>query len=361
MSGPPLLLLAVALAPAGLAAGEPEYTPSLQLIWQRLGDLNGEKGSVESAEFSPDGTLIASGSKYDNQVIVWRVADGTVLWRTTVEEEVECVAFSPDGRYLATGGEDDLLRLWNATDGKLLRSVPHGDAIDGCRWSTSGKFIATGQEQGRVTLWSMPEGKAIASATHGDTVNSIDFSRGDRLMATAGDNAEVRLWDTDGLKLLRVLRSPVKQSGQKGVVEFSQVSVRFSPDGRYVASTGYGGYVNLFRVEDGAVAATTNHTGVKMEAIEFTRDGRFLVSTGHDRRIRIYRVPDLHVVHTTDAVGNGEYLHFDPKGNLLVSAHEDGLLRLWLWQSGDPMINTKEHQRLKVRQAGAAARRKQAK
>jgi WD40 repeat protein len=356
-----LPMTAILLLLVAAAAQSPEYTPSLQLIWQRLGDLNGEKGSVESAEFSPDGTLIASGSKYDNQVVVWRVADASALWRMTVEEEVECVSFSPDGRYLATGGEDDQLRLWRAGEGKLIKSVPHGASIDGCRWSNSGKLIATGQEEGRVTLWSMPEGKAIASVEHGDTVNSIDFTQDDRLMVTAGDNAQIRLWRTDDLAPVRTLRSPVKQSGQKGVVEFSQVSVRFSPDGRYVASTGYGGYVHLFRVEDGAVVALANQTAVKMEAIEFTRDGRYLVSTGHDARIRIYRVPDLHVVHTTAPVGNGEYLHFDRRGNLLVSAHEDGLLRLWLWQSGDPEVNMREHTQLRVRQAEAAKRRKNAK
>lgn len=351
-------MLALVLAwPLLLSAQAPDYTPSLQLIWQRLGDLNGEKGSVESAEFSPDGTLVASGSKYDNQVVVWRVADATVAWRMTVDQEVECVSFSPDGRFLATGGEDDQLRLWNASDGRLVKSIPHGASIDGCRWSIDGKYIATGQEHGRVTLWRMPEGQSTAFVEHGDTVNSIDFSPDGKLMATAGDNAQIRLWRTGDLSPVRSLRSPLKLDGQKGAVEFSQVSVRFSPDGRHVASTGYGGFIHLFRVDDGSVAAVANHTTVKMEAIEFTRDGRFLISTGHDARIRIYRMPDLHVVHTTTAVGNGEYLHFDKRGNLLVSAHEDGILRLWLWQSGDPMVNMKEHLELKKRQAEAAARR----
>ena len=46
--------------------------PSIQLLWSRLGDLNGQDGAVESAEFSPDGKFIVSGSKYDNRVMVWR-------------------------------------------------------------------------------------------------------------------------------------------------------------------------------------------------------------------------------------------------------------------------------------------------
>ena len=50
---------------------------SLNLVWARLADVNGEEGSIESAEFSPDSRFIVTGSKFDNQVIMWRTSDGT--------------------------------------------------------------------------------------------------------------------------------------------------------------------------------------------------------------------------------------------------------------------------------------------
>lgn len=74
---------------------------ALNLIWSRVADVNGEAGSIESAEFSPDGRRIVSGSKFDNSVIMWRTSDGHELWRATVAAEIERVGWSPDGKVVA--------------------------------------------------------------------------------------------------------------------------------------------------------------------------------------------------------------------------------------------------------------------
>jgi WD40 repeat protein len=72
-----------------------------------LRTLTGHKSFVTSVAFSPDGHLLASGSR-DNTVKLWRVADGMLL--QTYDQEtgtgVLCVRFSPDGRLLAYGRVD---------------------------------------------------------------------------------------------------------------------------------------------------------------------------------------------------------------------------------------------------------------
>ena len=61
---------------------------------------------------------------------------------------------------------------------------------------------------------------------------------------------------------------------------------------------------------------------------------------------------------TSQQTGRAEHLDFSPNGATLVSAHEDGTIRLWLWHSGDEVVNWKHHRALQKRQkAKAAARR----
>jgi len=91
---------------------KPISTLNLVPVWTRVGDSQGvvdeehDIASVESAEFSPDGTLIASGAKKGREVRVWDTATGAMLWEQKHDQEVEVVAFTRDGRYLATGGEN---------------------------------------------------------------------------------------------------------------------------------------------------------------------------------------------------------------------------------------------------------------
>ncbi len=124
--------------PRDVRAGE---QLNLLLVWQRVADFNGEQGSVESAEFSPDGKLVATCSKYSNEIKVWRMDDGALVWGQTVESEQERAGFSPDGKMLATGGEDALLRVWDVRDGKLLKTFPHDQSIDALAWSHDGRML----------------------------------------------------------------------------------------------------------------------------------------------------------------------------------------------------------------------------
>ena len=66
---------------------------------------------VNSVAFSPDGTMIASGSN-DGTIKLWNL-EGRVL--KTFDGHQGCVrsvTFSPDGTMIASGGEDKKIKLW---------------------------------------------------------------------------------------------------------------------------------------------------------------------------------------------------------------------------------------------------------
>ena len=69
----------------------------LTRVWSRMADVMGEFGSVESAEFSPDSEFIATGTKYDNNVRVFRTVDGVMQWQRELPAEIERVAWNGDG------------------------------------------------------------------------------------------------------------------------------------------------------------------------------------------------------------------------------------------------------------------------
>jgi WD40 repeat protein len=339
------LLGAIGAGVAGLAGAQApaptQGVPFLRPVWSRVADLNGELGSVECAEFSADGRLIATATKYSNDISVWRVADGSLVWSTKAEQEVERVAFSPDGSMLAAGGEDDLLRLFVPSDGKLIRTLPHGSGIDSLRWSHDGSLLATGEESGTVRLWSMPAGKQLKEGKINGAINELDFTADGKLLLVVGDRSGARLFNTADMSVARILQREGKATTIAG---------RISPDGRFAAVGGHDGIIDVWRLADGEWVRRLNYTGRKIETLTFSPDGGYLLYAGHDPHIRAIRLSDWTLVHESMPVDNAEYVTFSRNGSFVASAHQDGLVRLWVWMRGDAELNKRLHTELMKRQ-----------
>ena len=82
--------------------------------------LTGHTDGVTSLAFSPDGTTLASGGSFNDEMVrLWDVA----TWKPKITltghtSHVSSVAFSPDGNTLASGSADRTVRLWEVRTGK---------------------------------------------------------------------------------------------------------------------------------------------------------------------------------------------------------------------------------------------------
>ena len=74
--------------------------------------LEGHTEAVSSIAFSPDGTILSSGS-LDDTILLWDVATGNATLLEGHTDNVFSVAFSPDGMLLSSGSEDGTILLWD--------------------------------------------------------------------------------------------------------------------------------------------------------------------------------------------------------------------------------------------------------
>jgi WD40 repeat protein len=99
---------------------------------------------------SPDGKLIAAGSD-DGELQVWDFVTRRLVHAISLSQaEVTAVAFSPDSTLIATGSyEDGTLRLVDAATGKLLSEIQVSMfGVGGVAFSPDGKYIVTPSNDG---------------------------------------------------------------------------------------------------------------------------------------------------------------------------------------------------------------------
>jgi WD40 repeat protein len=112
---------------------------------------------------SPDGKLIAAGSD-DGELQVWNVLTRKLMYATSLSwAQVTAVAFSPDSSLIATGSyHDGRLRLVDAATGKLLSEIQVSMfGVGALAFSPDGKYLVTPSNSGMLDNRKLTRGGTI--------------------------------------------------------------------------------------------------------------------------------------------------------------------------------------------------------
>tara|TARA_B110000208_G_C11732577_1_gene416949 strand:- start:3 stop:1511 length:1509 start_codon:yes stop_codon:yes gene_type:complete len=177
--------------------------------------LLGHSNWVNSARFSPDGSLAVSGSD-DKTVRIWDVASHacTVLLYDH-SAAVKSVDFEPiTGTSIASGSTDKTIKLWDLrvapADGPRTTfsmgstlvqhyADAHDDAIESIKFHPSGNFLLSASRDSTLRVWDIREGHLVYTLRgHAGGVTACAFSQDGDFFASgsAGDNT-VMVWRTN--------------------------------------------------------------------------------------------------------------------------------------------------------------------
>jgi RNA polymerase sigma factor (sigma-70 family) len=158
--------------------------------------IDGHNGDVNAAAFTPDGTVLATGSD-DKTVKLWDVETSKeIATLTGYADGVSCMTYSPDGKTLAAGGKDATVRLWDPVSGREKAKLKCGNVPWCLAFSPDGTTLAVGSNDNVVELWDPATGKKIATLKgHAGPVRSVAFSRDGKLLASASDDKTAKVWE----------------------------------------------------------------------------------------------------------------------------------------------------------------------
>ena len=288
--------------------------------------------TIDSITFSPDGKILASGS-YDEG----ETRGLNNFWDTTTWKKIKTIKgynkvyFSPDGKTLVAlypGLNDPSIAILDVATGDKIKTLSTKtftndlnpiSASCSIALSPDGNLLAAGctprwSEVGHVALWDVKTGDMIKELKGQEFgLNSITFSPDGKLLASGGwGYKNVIIWDIKTGDRIKELHR--NQDNHSPVY-----SVTFSPDGKLLAAGSDDYSIILWDVAAGKnIKNLKGHSG-SVKSVVFSPDGKILASVSSDKTIILWDMVKKNKIKTIAAGKPVHSVIFSPDGKMLVS------------------------------------------
>ena len=294
--------------------------------------------------FSANGRWLAAALNGEDIVHLWsfpELSSVTLELHQGAATGPLSLGFSPDNRWLISGAWDRVGRLsiWDIS-AESPSPTPRfrcrqGAPVRGLDFSADGRYALTGEYGLRAHLWDLGAANPCDSRrplANGVTAVQVALSSDASWAATANfetappnPHAEAKLWD---LRAGAEPRLAAEVPFGARVFESS-----FSRDHHWVAFDAWDSSVKALDLNKPDFSKTeefSGHTG-RILSVAFSPDSRFLVTSGEDRTIRLWDPEDSRQAPVTPRGHEGpvSLVGFSPDSRLLVTRSADETIMLW--------------------------------
>lgn len=279
---------------------------------------------INSLNFSPDGTQLASGSK-DDIVRVW--APSVTAPHAHIAKVI-CVVFSADGELIATRSRDSTIIIWEARTGKLVRKLEgHTSHVKTVAFSPDRQRLVSVGDGRLVRVWNIKTGELMQSLSgHTKAIWTLALSRDGEMAATGSKDKTIRLWEmtAGNLEHIRTLKA-----------RFYISTLAFSPDRQRLVSGGSGG-ISVWDVETGGLIQALHSFERRVEYVTWSPNGEWILgSLDRDaREVLIWSAVDWQPVSTRRSDWTSKSIHSEDESPEEESAAKE----MYRWDGLDAEI-----------------------
>jgi WD40 repeat protein len=366
------------------------WSPDSQYV-ATLGSINDQDGTVKiwhaetgqlvadlgfstftAFAWSPDGKKIAVADKQMDEILIWDTFKGK--FKTTLKEvpEVHSMSWSPDGKYLAAHTNQGV-QIWITENWKLKNKLEETRGAWGpISWSPNGKFMITASlvwEMPAVDAWAKlenykpdwsgeqptawsPDGQYFAAGNE-KVLKIWDLNTGHLVFKKENRQEILSLaWSSDGqflvigsfrLQVWKVKHCGTNKQKTLDIQLFKELtghkswiqSIRWSPDGKYLASGSKDGSAQIWDTKKWERISTLKGHKREITAMHWSPDGKKLATASTDRTARVWNPIYGQTISELKAlVGSQNVVSWSPDGKLLAMGGDNNPVRIWDVKNG---------------------------
>jgi WD40 repeat protein len=236
---------------------------------------------------------------------------------------VDAIAYSPNGDLLATSmsGNVSHILLWKPDGKKPIRRLPgHSDMVRDLLFSPDGKKLISASHDKTVKVWDVEVGNILCNLeNHWDWVVKLDISEDGTRLVSVGYDGIINLWDPNSCELLVALQD-----------DYIPDSVAISPDASLIVVGERDGIIHVFNEEGDLLRLLAGHEGWSIYDLDFSERGDLLVSAGDDGTVRFWDPRTGTLIRTLKIGSEINNVRFSPDGHsLAIASGMDQLVEIW--------------------------------
>lgn len=253
----------------------------LTLNAQEIEVITQEKiqGIINIIVYSPNGSLIASGSEKENSIKVWDVKSGKIIGKLEGHEgATTAIAFNKEGTQLVSGAEDKRIMIWDIIKWELIDSVSLSSEVN---WiandPTNDNKFYTGTQGGEVNLHYRDDLSATKELfKRVDPITRLDVSKS--YLVAGNKSGKMFLYSFSDNKVINEKK-----------LHFGAIrGLKFYNNGEGLISTGGGGAVHLWNVNDLSESKHFKASSSLITAFDVNTEKGFFVTASGKSDVRVW-------------------------------------------------------------------------
>jgi hypothetical protein len=246
-------------------------------------------------------------------------------------------AIRPDGRFIAVAGADKSVRLWDVEANRdRRRCVGHTASVWSVAFSADGTRLLSGGKDATLRLWDVETGRELRKFEgHDDLITCIAFAPDGKHALSGGLNGELFLWDLD--KGERCADFHCDAVGKY------VHHVAFAPDGKRALVCADCRVLMIDALNGKVLQALEGHSQAVVHAV-FSADGKQILSASDDGTLRLWDAGSGKERRCfCGHEGGVKSVAFGPDGCYVLSGGSDATVRLWEAAGGKAVHVFRKH------------------